>query len=58
MNAAERPPLPEPALRRWQPLRLGLIELYHYDSEEFHFRDGHIMPRGRRRRDLRGLSSG
>ncbi|MCH9827966.1 MAG: TIGR02680 family protein [Gammaproteobacteria bacterium] len=46
MNAPERPPLPEPALRRWQPLRLGLIELYHYDSEEFHFRDGHIMLRG------------
>lgn len=40
------PPLPEPARERWQPLRLGLIDLYHYDSEEFHFRDGHLLLRG------------
>jgi hypothetical protein len=31
----QRPALPEPRLERWQPLRLGLVELYHYDSEEF-----------------------
>jgi uncharacterized protein (TIGR02680 family) len=38
--------LPEPARDRWQPLRLGLIDLYHYDSEEFRFRDGHLLLRG------------
>lgn len=40
------PLLPEPNQRRWQPLRLGLIELFHYDSEEFWFRDGHLLLRG------------
>lgn len=40
------PSLPEPAQRRWQPLRIGLIELFHYDSEEFWFRDGHLLLRG------------
>lgn len=38
--------LPEPTLVRWQPMRLGLVELYHYDSEEFWFRDGHLLLRG------------
>ena len=38
--------LPQPALSRWQPLRLGLVELFHYDSEEFWFRDGHLLLRG------------
>lgn len=42
----ELPLLPEPAQQRWQPLRLGLIELFHYDSEEFWFRDGHLLLRG------------
>jgi uncharacterized protein (TIGR02680 family) len=41
-----QPALPEPGQRRWQPLRLGLIELFHYDSEEFWFRDGHLLLRG------------
>jgi uncharacterized protein (TIGR02680 family) len=40
------PALPFPALARWQPLRLGLVELFHYDSEEFWFRDGHLLLRG------------
>ena len=40
------PALPLPALARWQPLRLGLVELFHYDSEEFWFRDGHLLLRG------------
>lgn len=40
------PPLPEPAASRWQPLRIGLVELYHYDCEEFWFRDGHLLLRG------------
>ena len=39
-------PLPLPGKSRWQPLRLGLVELYHYDVEEFWFRDGHLMLRG------------
>lgn len=38
--------LPGPHLPRWQPLRLGLVELFHYDSEEFWFRDGHLLLRG------------
>ena len=44
--APREPALPEPKLERWQPLRLGLVELYHYDSEEFWFRDGHLLLRG------------
>lgn len=42
----EKPPLPLPTQPRWQPLRLGLLELFHYDSEEFWFRDGHLLLRG------------
>ena len=41
-----RPDLPVPTRERWQPLRLGLVELFHYDSEEFWFRDGHLLLRG------------
>lgn len=41
-----RPPLPEPRRERWQPLRLGLVELFQYDSEEFWFHDGHLLLRG------------
>lgn len=41
-----KPALPRPTQRRWQPLRLGLVELFHYDSEEFWFRDGHLLLRG------------
>ena len=44
--APERSALPVPKTTRWQPLRLGLVELYHYDSEEFWFRDGHLLLRG------------
>ncbi len=40
------PPLPIPVRTRWQPLRIGLVELFHYDSEEFHFHDGHLLLRG------------
>jgi len=42
----DRPDLPEPQRQRWQPLRIGLVELFHYDSEEFWFRDGHLLLRG------------
>ena len=45
-QAHDRPALPEPERQRWQPLRLGLVELFHYDSEEFWFRDGHLLLRG------------
>lgn len=41
-----RPSLPEPQRERWQPLRLGLVELFRYDSEEFWFHDGHLLLRG------------
>ncbi|MEW1634710.1 TIGR02680 family protein [Streptomyces sp. NPDC093801] len=41
-----RPPLPAPARPRWQPLRIGLVDLFHYDVEEFHFRDGRLLLRG------------
>ena len=43
---ADRPALPVPTRSRWQPLRLGLVELFRYDSEEFWFRDGHLLLRG------------
>ncbi|TWG06319.1 uncharacterized protein (TIGR02680 family) [Streptomyces brevispora] len=38
--------LPEPLRTRWQPLRIGLVDLFHYDVEEFHFRDGRLLLRG------------
>jgi uncharacterized protein (TIGR02680 family) len=41
-----RPDLPTPSRARWQPLRLGLVDLFYYDSEEFWFRDGHLLLRG------------
>ncbi|MGE8100264.1 TIGR02680 family protein [Pseudomonas fluorescens] len=45
-SSPSRPALPLPNRERWQPLRLGLLELFHYDSEEFWFRDGHLLLRG------------
>jgi uncharacterized protein (TIGR02680 family) len=42
----ESPVLPEPVLERWQPLRLGVVELFHYDTEEFWFHDGRLLFRG------------
>ncbi|MFJ5547356.1 TIGR02680 family protein [Streptomyces sp. NPDC093225] len=38
--------LPAPERSRWQPLRIGLVDLFHYDVEEFHFRDGRLLLRG------------
>ncbi len=46
MDTAASSALPTPGRSRWQPLRLGLVELYHYEVEEFWFRDGHLMLRG------------
>jgi uncharacterized protein (TIGR02680 family) len=37
---------PHPARERWQPLRLGLTDLFYYDHEEFQFRDGRLLLRG------------
>ncbi|MFJ9173886.1 TIGR02680 family protein [Streptomyces sp. NPDC102360] len=39
-------PLPAPARGRWQPLRIGLVDLFYYDDEEFWFRDGRLLLRG------------
>ncbi|WP_435238711.1 TIGR02680 family protein [Streptomyces sp. YPW6] len=38
--------LPTPRRTRWQPLRVGLVDLFHYDVDEFHFRDGRLLLRG------------
>ncbi|GAB6042343.1 TIGR02680 family protein [Endothiovibrio diazotrophicus] len=38
--------LPHPEKARWQPLRCGLVDLFHYDYQEFHFRDGRLLLRG------------
>ncbi len=38
--------LPAPARTRWQPLRIGLTDLFYYDQEEFTFRDGRLLLRG------------
>jgi uncharacterized protein (TIGR02680 family) len=43
---ATRPALPEPERNRWQPLRIGVLEMFHYDAEEFWFRNGHLLLRG------------
>lgn len=37
---------PTPAPGRWRPLRIGLVDLFHYDVEEFWFRDGRLLLRG------------
>ncbi|MBV9026294.1 MAG: TIGR02680 family protein [Streptomycetaceae bacterium] len=38
--------LPHPLTERWQPLRVGLVDLFHYDAQEFWFRDGRLLWRG------------
>ena len=38
--------LPVPTTSRWQPLRAGLVDVFLYDEEEFHFRDGNLLLRG------------
>jgi uncharacterized protein (TIGR02680 family) len=38
--------LPVPSSGRWRPLRLGLVDLFYYDRQEFWFRDGRLMLRG------------
>ncbi|HET7326231.1 MAG TPA: TIGR02680 family protein [Nocardioidaceae bacterium] len=46
MRAPDVDRLPRPQRERWQPLRAGLVDLFHYDREEFWFRDGHLLLRG------------
>jgi uncharacterized protein (TIGR02680 family) len=38
--------LPEPVLARWQPMRAGLVDMFLYDIEEFHFHRGSLLLRG------------
>ncbi|MCP2257124.1 TIGR02680 family protein [Streptoalloteichus tenebrarius] len=38
--------LPEPSLHRWQPLRVGILNLWEYDQAEFWFADGRLVLRG------------
>ncbi|TFC52924.1 TIGR02680 family protein [Cryobacterium shii] len=38
--------LPVPTSARWQPQRLGLVDLFYYDNEEFPFVDGRLLLRG------------
>ncbi|WP_329050283.1 TIGR02680 family protein [Streptomyces violaceus] len=38
--------LPHPVPGRWRPLRIGLVDLFYYDTEEFWFRDGRLLLRG------------
>lgn len=38
--------LPHPTNERWQPLRLGLVDLFYYDDEQFWFHDGRLLLRG------------
>ncbi|MGP4091967.1 TIGR02680 family protein, partial [Streptomyces sp. KR55] len=38
--------LPTPVPGRWRPLRIGLVDLFYYDTEEFWFRDGRLLLRG------------
>ncbi|RKT83601.1 TIGR02680 family protein [Saccharopolyspora antimicrobica] len=46
LSAAMAGGLPEPALRRWQPLRVGIVNLWEYDEAEFWFADGRLVLRG------------
>jgi uncharacterized protein (TIGR02680 family) len=41
-----RTPLPLPHTRRWQPLRIGLVNVFYYDYQELWFRDGRLLLRG------------
>jgi len=38
--------LPEPERERWQPLRIGIVNLWEYDKAEFWFADGRLVLRG------------
>ena len=38
--------LPLPERGRWKPMRIGLVDLFLYDAQEFRFRDGRLLIRG------------
>jgi len=44
--APPAPGLPVPGTTRWQPLRTGLVDIFHYDCQEFWFREGRLLLRG------------
>ena len=46
LHATNSDPLPHPTIERWQPLRLGLVDLFYYDDEQFWFHDGRLLLRG------------
>jgi uncharacterized protein (TIGR02680 family) len=46
LEAALGSGLPEPVLTRWQPLRVGIVNLWEYDNAEFWFADGRMVLRG------------
>ncbi|MEO3860543.1 TIGR02680 family protein [Acrocarpospora sp. B8E8] len=35
-----------PSSERWKPLRAGLVDMFYYDVEEFHFHQGRLLLRG------------
>ncbi len=45
-GVAVLPRLPVPRRARWQPLRLGLVNLYRFDQEVLAFEDGRLLLRG------------
>lgn len=46
LEAATAGGLPEPIRSRWQPLRVGIVNLWEYDEAEFWFADGRMVLRG------------
>lgn len=45
-NDTQTTALPSPHSFRWKPCRSGLINLYKFDYEEFHYHDGKMLVRG------------
>ncbi|MFJ2668743.1 TIGR02680 family protein [Nocardia fluminea] len=46
LHAAHTGGLPRPRRTRWQPLRVGIANLWEYDDAEFWFADGRLVLRG------------
>ncbi|MEN3270852.1 TIGR02680 family protein [Pseudonocardia sp.] len=46
LAAANGGGLPEPIRQRWQPLRVGIVDLWEYDKAEFWAADGRLVLRG------------
>ena len=45
-HGASTDTLPHPTTERWQPMRLGLVDMFYYDDEQFWFHDGRLLLRG------------